>query len=146
MSKVLRTGYFGNMVPYLIADDADWMPGMFAMIDQTDEAYVVVSDGTGVTGMFIDDPTENALAPSGSRTTVAKAQGSYKISHAVEVADSDATRAYDASVESADPDALLYVGADGKLTTASGSYPAVAALTQVPTANNDYTMGIDLRI
>ena len=158
MSKLILTGYFGNMASYLVSDAliaSGWKAGQFAMLDESNAGYIGISDGTDVIGMLVDDPSELATAPSGSRVTVAKAQGSYLVSHADEVAAGSAVRCY--STGSGNPESgtlndLLYVSAAagpdlaGKLTTDSGSSPVVAVLTQVPSADNDYTIGFDLRI
>lgn len=157
MSKVKTTGYFGTHQPYLISGAnvaLGWKAGMFVKLDESNAGYIALADNQDQVGMLIDDPSERAQAPSGSRITVAKGQGSYFINHAVEVAADSAARAYatgSGNPESANLNDKLYVehtGPDkGKLTTDTGSYGVVVAVvTQVPTAANSYELGIDLRI
>jgi len=127
---------------------------MFAKLDESNAGYIGVADGEDQIGMLIDSSSELAEAPSGSRVTVVKGQGSYTISHADAVAESLATRAYatgSGNPESANLNDKLYVehaGPDkGKMTTDTGSYSqVVAVVTQVPAAANNYALGIDLRI
>ena len=159
MSKVVMTAFFGNLDGRLKVSDAlattGWKAGQFAMLDESNAGYIGISDGTDAIGMIMDDETELADPPSGKRITIAKAQGSYTVSHTTEVTADDASRCY--STGSGNPESgtlndFLYVSAlagtdlPGKLTTDTGSSPVIAILTQIPAAGNDYEIGFDLRI
>jgi len=100
--------------------------------------FVVVEDSTYTTSALFNNP------PSGKLVTTVYGGGTViEIDHAAEVAAGDASRVYDASVASASPNADIYVNASGLYTTASGSSTMpLFKLTKVPSASNNYTIGL----
>lgn len=121
-----------------------WMPGQGMKLNTTGD-YAEVSSVD--TSMFIamDDDLEVVNPPSASLVTGIYGSGTkFIIDHSAEVAASSATRAYNANLESAATNQLVYIGSDGKWTTAvTGSVKA--QVFQVPSALNNYGLGLILR-
>ncbi len=121
-----------------------WKPGQAGKLDSTGQfAVLAVADAT----MFImmDDPTELSSPPTGSLVTGFYGSGSkFIIDHSAEVAAGDATRAYESDVTSAAMNADLYISVNSKWTSiATGSVKG--KMYQLPTANNNYGLGVLLR-
>ena len=118
------------------------------MWDSSNENYVVLNNGThNIAGVIIDDDSELADIPSGSKVTVCYGGGKMYIDHS----DDTSVKAYEDDCESGSPGDVLYLSSNGKLTTASGSGSLTAAeyvgwMFQVPTAANNYQLGFVLRI
>jgi len=151
MSKVLRKGFFGfedSLDVSAATITTAWLPGQFAMWDSSNEGEVILNDGTNnVTGIIIDDDTELATIPSGSKVTVCYGGGKMYIDHA----DSSTYKAYETDCESGSPGNVLFLSSNGKLTATSGSGSLTAAeyvgwMFQVPTAANNYQLGFVLKI
>ncbi len=121
-----------------------WLPGQLGTLDSTGKNVdLAVTDET----MFLlaDDDDELASPPTGSLVTCLYGAGTkVVIDHSEEVAAGSATRAYASNVESATPAQDLYVDSDAKFTTtATGSVKA--KVFQVPSASNNYGLGVILR-
>ena len=124
-----------------------WLPGTFFTLNSL--GYVVPA--TGDDAMFIagDDDTEVVSPPSGSLLTQYYGSGTrLEISHAAEKVAGTTTAAYlaysKAEVEASTNGASLYCDTNGKwCTSASGSVKG--KLTRIPSAANNYTMGVILR-
>ncbi|MCK9541067.1 MAG: hypothetical protein M0R03_03455 [Novosphingobium sp.] len=146
MSKVL-VPFAAQKKFYHVSDDvvaAGWLAG---------QAFTLASDGqtaelaTADEALFvaIDSPDELASPPTGSLCTFAFGSGTeIIIDHSEEVAAESNDRAYESEVESASAAADLYIGATGKWqTTPTGSVKG--KMSEVPTADNNYRLGIFLR-
>jgi len=121
-----------------------WLPGQGFQYNSTGE-YVEISNVDSTMFIVGDDEDELSTPPSGSLVTLYYGAGTkLLINHAEEVAASSAARAYEADVESAAPNASLYIGAAGKWQAAS-SGSVKGKLFQVPSADNNYEMGVILR-
>lgn len=120
-----------------------WLPGTAARLNSTGES-IEAAVGNETLFYLVDDESEVAAPPSGSIATVVYGSGSkFDIDHSDEVAASDATRAYESDVESANVSAELYVGANSKFTaTPTGSVRA--RMYKKPSAANNYTLGVIL--
>lgn len=151
MSKVLRKGFFGfedswDVIAATVT--TGWLPGQFFKWSST-EPYVELNAGDrNVVGIVIDDDLELKSIPSGSKVTVCYGGGKFYIDHA----DSAVTKAYETDCEAGNPGDILYLSSNGKLTRVSGSGSLthqadhVAKMFQVPTATNNYQLGIVLKI
>ena len=121
-----------------------WLPGQCFKYSTTGE-YVEIAEADDTMFVSGDDDDEVSTPPSGSLLTLYYGSGTkLLINHAEEVAASSAARAYAADVESAAPNADLYVGSDGKWQAAS-SGSVKAKLFQVPSSANNYELGLILR-
>ena len=111
----------------------------------TTGAYVELAVTDGVIGVAADDDDELSAPPTGSLVTLYYGSGTkLLINHKEEVDASSSDRAYESEVESAAPNANLYISATGTWqTTESGSVKG--KLFQVPAAGNNYELGIILR-
>jgi hypothetical protein len=111
--------------------------GLFAKVAYFDQALFVAGD----------NPTELSAPPTGSLVTGYYGTGSkLVIDHTAEVAAGSTVRAYSTTgnPESAALNADLYTNASGQwTTTASGSIKA--KLFQIPSAVNNFGLGIILR-
>jgi hypothetical protein len=148
-SKVLRKGFFGWEDCLSIASSVittGWQPGQLACIDPYSEGYAfLTTTASGAVGVILDSPAELSAPPSGSKVTVLYGTGKIFINHKDLVDASDSTRAYESNVESAMANYDLYVSTNAKWTTvASGA--RVGTICQIPTAANNYELGILLRI
>ena len=149
MSTVLRKGFFGWEDSFSVSSTTittTWVPGQLACIDPNNENNVfLTTTASGAVGVLIDDYDELSAAPSGSKVTVLYGTGKIYINHKDAVDAGSAVRAYESNVESAKANWDLYVSTSGKWTTvASGS--RVGTVFQVPTAANNYELGVLLRI
>ena len=146
MSKVLVLRAFAKDFHDVAAATiaTGWLPGQCFQYSATGE-YVEVGSVDNTMFVVGDDDDELSSPPSGSLVTLYYGSGTkLLINHAEEVTASSASRAYETEVESAAPNANLYVGATGLWqTTASGSVKA--KLFQVPSADNNYELGLILR-
>jgi len=128
-----------------------WLPGQVATLGATGQYINLIT--AGATGgpsnvaMFVlgDDDTEVVTPPSGSLATVYYGAGTkLVIDHSTEVKLGSATRAYNASLESASAGMPVYLDTAGKFSaTSSGS--VMGMLFQVPAAVNNYGAGIITR-
>jgi len=121
-----------------------WLPGQAFAFDATgDYVELAITDETMFIG--VDDDDELSAPPTGSLLTGIYGSGTkFKIDHSEEVAASDATRAYAADVESGSLNDDLYINGVGKWTTvATGSVKG--KLYQVPSADNNFSVGVILR-
>jgi hypothetical protein len=121
-----------------------WLPGMgFTLTAQGELADIANVDNLMFVG--IDDDDELSAPPTGSLLTGIYGTGTkFTIDHSEEVAAGSATRAYASNVESATVAANLYIGTDGKWTAvATGSVKG--KMFQIPTADNNYSLGIITR-
>jgi hypothetical protein len=121
-----------------------WLPGQVGTLDSTGaNVELAITDET----MFLlaDDEDELNAPPTGSLVTCLYGSGTkVEIDHSEEVAASSASRAYESNVESAVPGQSLYVSSNGKwTTTATGS--VYAKVVTVPSATNNYTLGLITR-
>lgn len=146
MSKVIVYRAFAKDT-YHVADGTvttGWLPGQAFKLDSTGAyAELAITDETMFIG--VDDDDELSAPPTGSLLTGIYGSGTkFKIDHTEEVEASSASRAYASDVESASANADLYIDSDGKWTgVATGSVKG--KLYQVPTADNNYTVGVVLR-
>ncbi len=99
-----------------------------------------------VLGFAMDSPDELASPPTGQLLTVLSGGGTiFYIDHSEEVAAGVGDRAYDANVEAASETEYLWVNSDGKLTTTEDdSKRPIAKVLQVPAADNNWTLGVEL--
>ncbi|MCK9428667.1 MAG: hypothetical protein M0R17_01480 [Candidatus Omnitrophica bacterium] len=146
MSKVIVLHkLFADTFPVTAATvTTGWLPGQGFQLNSTgDYASLASVDGTMFIG--IDDDLEVSAPPTGSILTGIYGSGTkFLVDHSAEVAAGSATRCYASEVESASPNANLYVGSDAKWqTTSTGSVKG--KLFQVPAASNNYAMGVILR-
>jgi len=121
-----------------------WKPGQGGCLDSTGQfAQLAVADST----LFImmDAPNELSTPPTGSLVTGFYGSGSkFIVDHSAEVAASDPTRAYESDVPSAAINSDLFMSANSKWTSvATGSVKG--KMYQLPTANNNYDLGVILR-
>jgi hypothetical protein len=148
MSKVIVYRAFArDTFPVAAATIATgWLPGQCFQLTSTGEyAQVAVTDGT----MFVavDDDLELSAPPTGSVMTGVYGSGTkIVIDHTEEVDAGSTTYAYSAtgapSAGSANAD--LYINEVGKWTTTStGSVKG--KMFQIPSAANNYSLGIILR-
>ena len=146
MSKVLVK--FAAQKKTYPVDSADvvtgWLPGQVFTL-KADGESIQIANVNDAMFVAVDDDDELSTPPTGSLATVVFGSGTeILINHAEEVAASDAARAYASEVESASAGASLYVSTAGKWqTTATGS--VAAKLSQIPSAANNYEMGLMLR-
>jgi hypothetical protein len=157
MSKVLVQRTFAKDTFKVTATTitTGWQPGNFFTLNASGEASLASGDNALFMGT---DPTTNLSAPpTGSVLSGIYGSGTkVYINHSTEVATSSATRAYALDVESASVGQSLWVNSLGRLTvTASvasgvpnnpGSASVIAKVIQVPSAANDYTLGVLFRI
>jgi hypothetical protein len=128
---------------------AGWLPGTAFTLNNLNYAIPALVIGDGAMFVAGDDDTEVVSPPSGSLLTCYYGSGTrLEISHAAEKAASTVTAAYLAysktEVEASVPGASLYFDNGGKwCTSASGSIKG--KVVTVPTAANDYTLGVILR-
>jgi len=122
-----------------------WLPGQFFCLNSTGE-YAQIASVDKAMFMAIDDDDELSSPPTGSIVTGIYGAGTkVLIDHSEEVAANSSARAYDSSVESATINQLLYCDANGKLTTTvTGSVKA--QVWKIPSAANNYSLGVILRI
>ena len=122
-----------------------WLPGQVMNFDSTGQ-FVQLCAGANPLFFAMDAPTELASPPSGSLVTVLFGGGvKFVIDHSAEVAASSATRAYESDVESAPMNSGLKVSANSKLTTA-GTGSVVGVMYVIPSAANNYQLGVISRI
>lgn len=146
MSKVILYQAFAKdtfpITPQTIA--TGWLPGQGFQLNSTGD-YAQVGDTDNVMFIGIDDDLEVKNPPSASVLTGIYGSGTkFVIDHSQEVAVSSADRAYESNVESASTNQLIYIGSNGKWTTAStGSVKG--QVFQVPNAQNNYGLGVILR-
>jgi len=112
--------------------------GLVSLATAQHAAVYVVQDAT----------TELSAPPTGSLVTLIHGTGTLYVDHSAEVAASSAVRAYESDVLTASVGAPLYCSANSKWTgTAYGSTGSVKGiLKQIPSASNNYTIGIVLRM
>jgi hypothetical protein len=124
---------------------ATWMPGQAFQLNSTGD-YADIASVDNAMFIGIDDDDEVSAPPTGSLLSGIYGSGTkFVIDHSEEVAAGSATRAYESEVASASPNANLYIGTAGKWqTTATGSVKG--KMYQVPTSDNNYGLGIILRI
>lgn len=124
--------------------NAGWMPGQAFKFKSTgDYVELAVTDDTMFIG--IDDDDELSAPPSGSLVTVIYGAGArFVIDHSEEVAASNAARAYASGVESAALNANLYIN-DASKWTVSATGSVKGKLYQIPSASNNYGLGVLLR-
>jgi hypothetical protein len=168
MSKVLMNRVFVKDTFKVAAATVltGWKPGQFFTVNSNGNGEAILANGDNAMFMGVDDPTlplnstlSLASPPTGSLLTGIYGVGSkVYIDHTLEVALGDPNRAYAADVELGTPGASLWVNAGGKLSLSgsvvgsgvgytSGSVSsAVAKLLQVPSATNNYTIGVLFRI
>jgi len=161
MSKVLMNRVFAKDTFKVLAATitTGWLPGQFFTLNALGEAALAANDNALFMGVDPANTTQLGLStpPTGSLLTGIYGVGSkVYINHTEEVAAGSATRAYEHEVEAAGTvNANLWVSANGKLTLtgsivtvggASQTGSVQAKLIQVPSADNDYTVGVLLRI
>jgi hypothetical protein len=146
MSKVIVLNAFAkDFFPVSAASKVTtWLPGQGFMFNSTGE-YIEIANCDSTMFIAGDDEDELATPPTGSILTVYYGSGTkLLIDHSEEVAASNAARVYESEVASAAPNANLYIGLTGKWqTTSTGAVKG--KLFQVPSAYNNYTMGVILR-
>jgi hypothetical protein len=146
MSKVI-VRYAAQKKTYHIDDavvETGWLPGQaFKLANDGQTAELAVGDET----MFIaiDDDDELSSPPTGSLGTFVFGSGTeIVIDHSEEVLASSVARAYASGVESANASTDLYINSDSKWDTiATGSVKG--KLSEIPSANNNYRVGVILR-
>jgi len=155
MSKVLMNRVFAKDSFKVTAATitTGWVPGNFFTLNSLGEAALANGDNALFMGVDPANTTQVGLAnpPTGSLLTGIYGVGSkVYINHSAEVAAGDATRAYALDVQSANVGDNLWVNAAGRLSVtgsvASGSVSVHAKVIQVPSAANDFTLGVLLRL
>jgi len=151
MSKVLMNRVFAKDTFKVTAATVNtgWLPGQFFTLNSLGEASLASGDNALFMGVDPANTTQLGLAtpPTGSLLTGIYGAGSkVYINHSAEVKAGSSSRAYDSSVESAAVGANLWVNASGKLTATVATSSVIAKLIQVPSADNDYTLGVLFRI
>jgi hypothetical protein len=156
MSKVLMNRVFAkdSFKVSTATISTGWIPGNFFTLNSLGEAVLANQDNALFMGIDPANTTQLGLStpPTGSLLTGIYGVGSkVYIDHSEEVAAGSATRAYALDVESGTVGANLWVNAQGRLTL-SGSIvnnqtgSVQAKLIQVPSAANNYTIGVLFRI
>jgi len=146
MPKVI-VKYAARKTTFAIADavvETGWLPGqVFKLTDDGHEAELAIADES----MFvaIDDDDELSTPPTGSMGSFIFGSGTeFVVDHAEEVAAGSAARVYASGVLSAVASTDLYVNGDSKWdTVATGSIKG--KLSEIPSADNNYRMGVILR-
>ena len=160
MSKVLMNRVFAKDTFKVLAATitTGWLPGQFFTLNALGEAALAANDNALFMGVDPANTTQLGLStpPTGSLLTGIYGVGSkVYINHTEEVAAGSATRAYALDVEAGSVGNNLWVNALGRLTLtgsvvtvggASQTGSVQAKLIQVPSAANDYTVGVILRI
>ena len=158
MSKVLMNRVFAKDTFKVTAATitTTWLPGQFFTLNDAGEASIASLDNALFMG--VDATTSLNAPPTGSVLTGIYGVGTkVYINHSTEVAASSSTRAYALNCAFAVGD-NLWVNSSGKLTvTGSIVYglgnsgtgttgSVIAKCIQSPSAANDYTLGVLLRI
>ena len=146
MSRVLLNRVFAKDTFKVTASvvSTGWLAGQLFSLNSLGEAALAVTDAALFVG--VDMPAEVSAPPTGSQLTGVYGIGTkLYIDHSVEVAAGSSSRAYNTTCESGTMSADLYVDSSGKFTTSvTGSVKA--KLIQVPSAANNYTLGVILRV
>jgi len=121
-----------------------WLPGQAFCLNSTGD-YASLADVDNTMFIGIDDEDEVSAPPTGSLLSGIYGSGTkFIVDHSEEVAAGSSTRVYETEVASASPNASLYISTTGTWqTTATGSVKG--KLFQVPSADNNYGMGVILR-
>lgn len=146
MSKVLIS-FAAQKKTYPVAAGTvttGWMPGQAFTLNAAGD-YIELAEADEAMFVAVDDDDELSTPPTGSLATVIFGAGTeFIVDHSEEVAASSADRVYEANVASASAGADLYINASGKWqTAATGSVKG--KLSVIPTADNNYRMGVILR-
>ena len=147
MSKIIRL-YPGNEDTFQVTQatlTTGWLAGQLICLDSTGQ-YGQLATGDDAIAVALDPKDSLSAPPTGSLLTAFYGHGAkFVIDHSPEIAASSAARAYESDVLSASPNANLYASSNAKWTTVS-SGSVRGKLFQVPTALNNYGLGIILRM